>query len=480
MMEDVRAGNVDCIVVKDLSRFGRDYIEAGRLIQKTFPALKVRFIAVTDGFDSLTADDNETSFVLPIKNFVNDAYCRDISCKVKSHQRMKREKGEFIGAFAVYGYRKDENDKNRLVPDRYAAHIVKTIFKWKMQGMSSLAIANRLNDTGILSPMEYKKSNGEKFSSGFACQSGGWSSVAVKRILTNEIYTGTMVQGKSEKVNYKLKTCREKPQDEWVRVADTHEAIVTKDDFDMVQKLLQTGSRALSGNHAVHLFAGLLFCGDCGEPMVRRVSRYKGTMHVHFICRTRNRGEGCTRHSISEEELKEVLLQGVQKQAALLSDEMKVAAHAQKLEVGFETLAQLEQEVLRLRGEQENYLFLRSCLYEDYKGGLITGEDYESFGAIYEARYAKLQSAIEKQEKLIHTMFKSGIAGGIRLDRFKETAQIAELSRDVLLSFVDKILVYEEKRICISLRGKEPFSGLNAHCESGGAVSAEATRHCRK
>ena len=152
LMEDVRAGRVDCIVVKDLSRFGREYIEAGRLIQKTLPALNVRFIAVTDRFDSLTADYNERALVLPVKNFVNDAYCRDISDKVKSHQGIKRANGEFIGAFAVYGYQRAPDNRNRLVPDKYAAEVVYSIFCWRLGGMSATAIAKRLNALGILSP----------------------------------------------------------------------------------------------------------------------------------------------------------------------------------------------------------------------------------------------------------------------------------------------------------------------------------------
>lgn len=138
MMEDIEAGCVDCVIVKDLSRFGRDYIEAGRLIQKTFPAFSVRFIALNDNFDSLTADFNEKTLVLPVKNFVNDAYCSDISKKIRSHQQVKREKGDFIGAFAVYGYRKDPENINRLLVDEYAAGIVKKIFAWKTAGLSTL------------------------------------------------------------------------------------------------------------------------------------------------------------------------------------------------------------------------------------------------------------------------------------------------------------------------------------------------------
>lgn len=461
MMEDVRAGNVDCIVVKDLSRFGRDYIEAGRLIQKTFPALNVRFIAITDHFDSLTADYNETSLVLPVKNFVNDSYCRDISGKVKSHQRVKREKGEFIGAFTVYGYRKDDIDKNRLVPDEYAAQIVRKIFAWKMEGMSNAAIAQRLNERGILSPLEYKKSKGMKYSTGFASGiKSEWSSVAVKRILENEIYIGTMVQGRREKINYKLKKCREKPKEEWVRVEGTHEPLVTKDDFESVQKLLAIDCRASGKERKAHLFSGLLFCGDCMEPMIRRVSKYRGTEKVQFICPTRNKGLGCTRHSILEEELKEAVLDGLQSQAALLLDEARVLSRIERMEINFEELTQFDQEIARLRKEEEKYISLRSGLYEDLKAGIITQEDFQSFRGIYEEQYAKTQEAIRKQEEMLHTLFKSGVAGGVRLERFKEVLELTELNRDVLLTFIDRILVYEDKRICLELKNREMFSKI--------------------
>ena len=269
MMEDIEAGCVDCVIVKDLSRFGRDYIEAGRLIQKTFPAFSVRFIALNDNFDSLTADFNEKTLVLPVKNFVNDAYCSDISKKIRSHQQVKREKGDFIGAFAVYGYRKDPENINRLLVDEYAAGIVKKIFAWKTAGLSNLAIAEKLDGMGILSPMEYKKSQGEKFSTGFVTHvRARWSAVAVKRILTNELYTGMMVQGKNEKVSHKVKRSVEKPKEEWVRVPDTHEAVVSAEDFETVQKLLAVDTRASAGKAGCHMFMGFLFCGDCGEPMM--------------------------------------------------------------------------------------------------------------------------------------------------------------------------------------------------------------------
>lgn len=312
MMEDIRAGKIDCVVVKDLSRFGRDYIEAGRLIQKTFPALNVRFIAVTDRYDSLTAGYNETALVLPVKNFVNDAYCKDISDKVKSHQRVRRENGEFIGAFAVYGYQKDPEDRNHLVPDEKAAEVVRQIFRWRSLGVSATAIAEKLNAAKVLSPLEYKRARGERYASGFAADAPArWSAVAVRRILTNEIYTGTLEQGKTEKISFKIDRYRQKPKEEWARVEQAHEAVVSRREFDCVRRLMETDCRAESGGERAHMFSGLLFCGDCGAPMVRRRIRSGGREYSSFICSSSNKGRGCTRHSIPEENLKAAVLEEI-------------------------------------------------------------------------------------------------------------------------------------------------------------------------
>lgn len=260
MTSDIEAGKVNCVIVKDLSRFGRDYIEAGRLIQKIYPAFHVRFIAITDNYDSLTADITESSLVVPIKNFVNDSYCRDISGKVRSQQNMKRENGEFIGAFAPYGYEKSEENRNQLVIDGYAADIVKKIFAWKIEGLSLGAIASRLNTLHVLCPKQYKLSKGINFQSGFDCtDEPKWSATQIKRILTNEVYIGTLVQGKQERISYKVKKRLDKPESEWVKVENTHEGIIRETDFAVVQRLLKYDGRASKTSDSSNLFAGYLF-----------------------------------------------------------------------------------------------------------------------------------------------------------------------------------------------------------------------------
>lgn len=459
MMEDIEAGNVNCVIVKDLSRLGRDYIEAGRLIQKTFPAFSVRFIALTDYFDSLTADRNEKALVVPVKNFVNDSYARDISNKVRSHQKVKREKGDFIGAFTVFGYKKSGDNKNRLVPDEYAASVVKKIFAWKIDGYSSLAIAGLLNGMGIPSPMEYKKMQGEKFQTGFATRiKAKWSAVAVNRILTNESYIGTLVQGKEEKINYKVKKSVKKPEGEWAKVRGAHEAVIAKEDFSIVQELLKVDIRAGNGDKKAHMYAGLLFCGDCMEPMIRRVNRYKGKETVSFICSTKNRNGACSRHTIAEIDLNYLILIGLRQQISLFLNKDRVKDGVERMEIHFEEVAAFDKEIGKLRMEQDRYFSLRAGLYEDWKKGIITEEDFKNFKEIYGKRYWELQQDIEKQEKTIKKLFQSGVVAGRNLERMKNAMQITELDRATLVSLVKRVLVYEDKRVYLELRHKELFS----------------------
>ncbi|MDO4649563.1 MAG: recombinase family protein [Eubacteriales bacterium] len=459
MMRDIEAGKIDCVIVKDLSRLGRDYIEAGRLIQKTFPAFSVRFIALTDHFDSLTADFNEKMMVVPVKNFMNEFYCRDISTKVRSHQQEKREEGKYIGAFCTYGYKKSSENRNVLVPDEYAAGVVRKVFAWKIDGYSNLAIAEKLDESGILSPMEYKKVQGSKLHTTFATNSKSrWSAVAVKRILTNETYIGTVVQGRAEKVNYKVNKCVLKPEEEWVRVKYRHEAIVSEEDFYIVQELLKIDTRAGSGTKKAHMFSGLLFCGDCMEPMTRRVNRYKGAETVSFICSTRNNGGECSRHSISEADLNHLILSALQQQIALFLDRNKVLQSIEQVEIQFEEVVAFDHEITKLHQEQDKYLKLRAGLYEDLKNDIITESDFKNFREIYEKRYQELQKAIEGQEDTVKKLFQSGLMAGKNLERMKMLMQVTELDRSTLITFVRRILVYEDKRVYVELRYKELFS----------------------
>ena len=228
MMQDVKDGIIDCIVVKDLSRFAREYIDAGRYIERMFPAMGIRFIAINDAYDSADTQAQGNEIIIPFKNLINDAYCRDISIKIRSHLETKRQNGEFVGNYCVYGYKKSEIDHNVIVPDEYAGPVVQDIFHWIKNGMSLDAISDKLNALGILSPMAYKLSKGENYKTAFQKKDELlWTPVAVRRIATNIIYTGTLVQGKITTPNHKVKTRILKPQEKWAVCHNNHEALVS-------------------------------------------------------------------------------------------------------------------------------------------------------------------------------------------------------------------------------------------------------------
>lgn len=448
MISDIEAGRVNCVIVKDLSRFGRDYIESGRYIQKVFPALGVRFIALTDHYDSFHTDTGESGIVLPVKNFINDSYCRDISTKVRSQFEVKRKNGECIAPFVVYGYKKAKNNKNQLVIDEYPAEIVKKIYDWKIEGMAVFAIAEKLNSLGVLSPREYKKSVGIRYNGGFSgAEKSLWGSITVKRILTNEIYLGHMVQGKTEKINYKLKKYVEKPREEWVKVENTHEPIISEDHFMIVQNLLKADSRRSPLLQKNSLFAGLLFCGDCGEQMVRRVSRYKDTNTAYYICSTKNRGDGCTRHSMKEETLKELVVESVKKYANCFLEEKRIFEKALEFETNFDAIVRYDAEIARLKQEQDKYYALCDGLHEDLRKEVITKEEFQRLYGEFQRKASEFEEAQKKQELLIKELFKKGVVSAGRLKIMQECAELREIDRHTLCSMVQKILVYENQRI---------------------------------
>lgn len=448
MIADIETGRVNCVIVKDLSRFGRDYIEMGRYLERIFPTYGVRFIALTDHYDSFLADAGERTIVLPVKNFINDSYCRDISTKVKSQLAVKRKAGEYLGAFARYGYQKDPEDKNRLIMDEYASDIVRRIFAWKIQGVAVAAIANRLNELGILSPKEYKKFKGDNYKGGFSGKGESkWGSASVKRILTDEIYLGHMIQGRTEKINYKIKKCVNKPNEAWVRVENTHEPIISQDDFMIVQNLLSVDGRICPSEKDVNPFMGLLYCGDCKEQMVRRVVRYKDTCKTYYICSTKNRGEGCTRHSIEETALKGIVSEMVRIYANSFLEQKRLFEQSGGMETDFSILVKYNKEILRLRVEQDKYYTLCSGLYDDLRKGVITKEEFERLHEEFEGKAKTYATAQEKQKELIQEMLKAGIVSAARLQAFQDCMELKEIDRHTLASLVKRIYIHENKRI---------------------------------
>lgn len=305
MMRMIEEGKVNCVIVKDLSRLGREYIETGRYMRRVFPAYGVRFIAINDNVD--TENDSADDLTVSVKNIMNEAYCRDISVKTRSALDVKRRSGDFVGAFAVYGYLKVGDKHKSLVIDPYAANVVKDIFRKRLDGYSALHIAEDLNRMEILSPLAYKRSEGLPHAKGGYTDRKDcrWSATTVIRILQDETYTGTLVQGRQSTPHFKLKELENKPSSEWIRVEDAHEAIIEKHDFDLVQRLRRLDTRTSPKSAKVYLFSGILICGCCGSRMTRKTNHYKDKEYHYYFCPNGKKNGCISSVMIKEEDLVE-------------------------------------------------------------------------------------------------------------------------------------------------------------------------------
>lgn len=450
MLSDIRNGSVNCVIVKDLSRFGRNYIETGRYIEQLFPFMGVRFIAINDGFDSACKQSQADDMIIPFKNLINDAYSRDISVKVRSGQNIRRLRGDYIGAFPLYGYFRSEENKYKLETDHYAAMTIRDIFRWKIQGMSNQGIAKRLNTMGILSPLEYKRMLGWAYSTSFQLQPvAKWSAASVMRILKNEIYTGTMIQGKESSPNYKVKKRFKKPQTEWIKVADTHEAIISKDDFFLVKRLLAADTRTSPDNDDLHLFSGLLKCAGCNHGMVRRPVKSGGKTYVYYMCRTqkedKNKCSGKCR--IDEIRLTAYVLKILQKQIQTSCDMNEIMDYINSLPL---KQVDVKKADLRIEKKQEEYSRCQKLmieLYEDYKKGIVKRENYLAWKSNYEENCHQIEDAVQilKQERW--DLINNYELQNRWIEEFKKNKNIHELSRPILASLIEKIDVIDRNTI---------------------------------
>ena len=456
LLYDIDEGRIDCIVCKDLSRWGRERIETGTYISKIFKEKGVRFIAINDHYDSLTAEGSETHLIMPIKALTNDNYSRDISMKIRSSLAIKRERGEFTAAFAPYGYRKDPENVNHLIIDEQAARIVRQIFSMKIDGFSSYAIAQKLNQRGIPSPGEQRRMNGNEKKGRRRAAKAKWYAPEINRILRNEIYTGNMVQGRTEKVSYKVNRVIEKPRDEWDIVEGTHEAVISRTDFEIVQSLLDRDTMQSRPGEIPYLFSGLLYCGDCGCSMCRRKRPLKNGYRVDYVCSSySNRSRNvmtCTSHKISEPDLETVVKDSINQMIVTMCEYDDLARNLDRMEISQEAAIDRDMEIRKLKEEFEKCSLLKSSLYQDLREGLLSEEQFERYRDQFTERERRLLASIEQEQKMIEQIYKDGIAAGEIVQQFKENPKVQELDRRLLVSLIDRILIYEDDRIDIVYR----------------------------
>ncbi len=467
MIREIEAGRIDCVVVKDLSRFGRNFVEAGRYIDQIFPALGVRFIAVNDGFDSANGRTSSDRILIPFKNLINDAYCRDISGKVRSQLETKRRKGDFIGSFTVYGYLKDPTDRHRLVVDEYAAGVVRDIFKWKLEGASQQRIADRLNERGELSPMEYKRFCGMRYRSGFQVNAKArWTAVAVGRILRNELYTGTMVQGKRTTPNHKVKKTLLKPSEEWVRVEGSHEPVVDKEDFLAVERLLLQDTRVAPKEEAVYLLSGLVFCRDCGYGMVRNSVCRNGKTYVYYMCGNNRTNGKCSSHRVSGGQLEQSVLLALKQHMAQTADMDRVLAYIDTLPYHQAEVEKADRQLMKKQEEAEKYTRLKTSLYESLMDGLVDKGEYLELKSLYDGKLQEAQAAMARLREEMENLLRNRTGGTCCIEQFKKHQNLTELTRHIAVTLIDRIEVCEDCRIQIRFKYQDSFERALSFIES--------------
>lgn len=465
MMDDIRAGVVNCVIVKDLSRFGREYINAGKYIDRLFPYYGVRLISINDGIDTITRSSSD-DFNIMLKNLMNDNYCRDISIKIRSQLHVKRKNGEFLGAFAPYGYEKDESDKNKLVIDPYAAEIVREIFRWKLEGVNQDSIARRLNEQGILSPMEYKKSKGLSFRSSFKTNDQAkWSAVAIRRILTNPVYVGTLVQGVRSRPNYKIKKIVVNAEEDWVICENAHEAIIHPRFFLLVQRLLELDTRTSPNEEHVFPLAGLMYCGDCGGPIIRKTQIASGKNFYYYICGNHKNTGKCSNHRISRTQIEEAVLKLLQEHIRMLTELESVLKTIRETPLRRYSVRKVQEHMLNLETEIERFRRLKISAYEDLKEGILSKEDYFDITEQYERRIANANLAHEQAQREMDLYIQNGSAPQKWIQEFIEYQNIKTLTRSMAVECIDRIIIYEDKRIEVTFTHMQDYQSLVSQVE---------------
>lgn len=444
MIDDIEAGKVNCVIVKDLSRFGRDYIDTGRYLERYFPDRNVRFISITDNIDSFR---QAYDMLLPIKNIFNEQYARDISRKIHAAVLTKQKAGEFIGAFASYGYRKSPVDKNKLVIDPYAAKVVRRIFELYLKGYGKNRIAAVLNEEKIPCPSEYKSLNGDQYRNSNRLEGTSyWTYSTINRILQNEMYTGNMVQGrKKQQMRSRAKAMG---KENWIIVSGTHEAVIDKDTWEQVQNLLKRRTRSLDLKSNTSIFAGFLRCGDCGRALVKKTGKT-----INYFCGTyvRSGRQYCTPHMISHEILEKILLDDLKEILCSVENLEELAGRQKRKQMNTEEGRDgktAEKEKIRL--ELDRIYYLKKAVYEDYRENLISKNEFTD----YRQDYIKKEALLEKQLTCLEEKDKNEkdeIAFEIPWIRhLMDTGKIEALDRDIVAIMLHEIKVYENKRIKIT------------------------------
>lgn len=474
LMEDIKKGKINCVIVKDLSRLGRNYILVGQYLEMIFPMLNIRFISVNDRIDSVKDPASINNALVSFKNVMNDEYCRDISNKVRSSLDRKRSKGEFIGSFASYGYMKDPDDHHHLIVDPVAAEVVKNIFDWFLQGMSIIGIAKKLNHMGIPNPSAYKRQCGLNYKHPAGQLDSAWPDSSVKRVLKNRLYVGDMVQNKNRTKSYKVQVSVAVPEENWVIVPNTHEAIIDREEFETVQQLLMRDTRTSPGINHVSIFAGYIRCADCLRAMGKKsVAQSYGKYH-YYVCQTfRKAGRNlCTKHTIREKQLYDAVLATIQSQIDLAVSKDQLVNDLKSQNVRVAKSSRLEKMLQLKEEEYEKVSRCRIDLYPDWKAGILSKDEYLSLKAKIGEQLEQIEIAIANIKEEISKYQSAPVSENKFISSFLRYRNIQVLTREVIVELIEMIYVHEGGTITIQFKYQDEYQRLLDLIDEQGLASA--------
>lgn len=462
LMDDVKSGKVNCIVVKDLSRFGRDYIETGNYLEKIFPFLGVRFISITDNFDSFTCDDAESALMIPLKNMVNDVYAKDISRKIITSFRQRQETGDFLPGNPPYGYIKSKERQFRYDVDEKVAPYIRMLFEWKAAGVSHAEMARRLNDMGAVTPARRKIELGiwhaEKY------KHTVWGGRTLIDILTNPVYTGALVYGKIPKALYMGIRGHRVPKEEWRILEGMHEPIISKELFDRVQEIFDQNRKvvhekyeanAVNREGIVNRFKGKIVCGDCGKNMrySRNQPKKRQEMYGTYTCggyidshRTK-----CSLHYVYASDVEAAVYAVIEGQLKLAADMEKVmdrlkggSGERNRLEAFNVWTSNLMQEITKTNTRRQG-------LYENFVSGMLDESEYQYAKKEYDDRMSGLNRELDearKEKEQFETVFSRDNKW---LKGIHTADDASELTDEMISRLVDVVKIYEDSRVEVVL-----------------------------
>lgn len=483
LMEDVKSGKVAAIVVRDLSRFGRDYIECGTYLERIFPALGVRFISVKENYDSFTCDESTVSMSVSLQNLINALYSRDISRKVSTALLAQQQNGTFRNRNVPYGYRWNA-DKTAYVIDEEAAIHFRDIVRWKLEGASINQIINQLESSGISNPELRKRENGMRHGD---CVGKGWAKSTIHGLLTNPAYLGHTVHGRARTALYQgKKKHRQKNPEDWIIHENTHPPLISQEEFDAIQRMLAGGSSfrqqkmresAEIRASLVDLLDGKIFCADCGRRMYFRRHKLDKTNPVRWAgtynCSTytSRHHETCTNHYIRQETVNEKVWAAVQ-------DQMKVAMNYEKLlavlkgSTGEANLKEKYNAAVRsIRLKRNAVHQKRGRLYESYVDGTLDEAEYAYAKQTYEQSYERLTTLLEEAIQRRDHFLESISPENRWMAMMRQASGAKELTPELTEALIQKVLVYENKSLEIVFYYDDVFQDM---CKSVLEMQREA------